>query len=90
MARGIDGWSYRNVIDFITSHGFYFFEEMDGSHESWISPDERYIVEINKTKKEYPPRTLETMIGNSGLDKKHWRKWTTLSKGQQKKKICCQ
>lgn len=77
MPHGLRNWTYRDVIRFLKKHGFVFYEEKDGSHEAWIRIDKEkeYVVEINviQAKKSYPPRTLETMIRQSGIIKKKWR-----------------
>jgi hypothetical protein len=79
MARGLHNWTYREVTAFLKEHGFEFFKELEGSHESWIKfgdngPD--WIVEVNFTHGSYPPKTLERMIKQSGLSKREWIKWT--------------
>jgi len=78
MPKGLSNWSYKNIIEFLTENGFEFHEERKGSHEAWINPNTQKIVEINYHGKNgtYSERTLETMIRQSGLDKKVWRKWT--------------
>ena len=80
MPRGISNWTYKDVKKFLKYHNFSFFKEGEGSHEQWLSRDEKYIVDVNfiTGSKSYPDRTLETMISNSGpeLDKKHWKKWS--------------
>ena len=89
MARGIMNWSYDDLKEFIGLHGFFFSKELDGSHEAWIDTDGSHTVEVNVSKKPFLPRTLETMISNSGIDKEHWKKWTTLNSSQKKKNLCC-
>ena len=82
MSRGLNGWSYSNVIDFLREKGFSFSEELEGSHEAWIRVDEsgeEFVVEVNVLQggKTYSPRTIFTMIGQSGIDRREWRKWAT-------------
>lgn len=78
MARGLDNWSYKDVIDFIKEQGFEFKESRKGSHEAWINLTTNAIIEINRHgSKSFPIRTLETMIRQSKIEKKVWRDWTT-------------
>ncbi len=89
MASGLNNWSHEDVIEFLEYHGFRFGRELGGSHSTYISQDGKFVVEVNLTKSSYPHLTLLTMIGNSGLGKEHWRKWTTLNKSLKKKLACC-
>ena len=89
MAKGISGWTVDDLKSFLKAHEFSFSQELGGSHESWISKDSKYVIEVNITKATYPERTLETMISNSGLEKKHWKLWTTLGSANKKKAACC-
>lgn len=78
MPRGLRNWNYKDVIKFLKENGFTFYEERDGSHEAWVksvAEKEAYVVEVNfiKGAKAYPPKTLETMIRQSGIEKKKWR-----------------
>jgi len=77
--RRLNNWSYQNVTDFLKENGFSFFEELPGSHERWIKrgaddvPDRR--VEVKFIHREYPVRTLKTIIRQSGINQKEWTKW---------------
>jgi len=75
MPNGLRNWTYKDVISFLKRKGFKFLQEREGSHEAWISQDKKFVVEVNfiQGKKSYPPRTLETMIRQSGISKKEWR-----------------
>ena len=79
MPNGLSNWSYNDVRKFLEKHSFSFYKEAPGSHEYWISEDQKSIVDINFIRggESYPPRTLEAMIRDASalLDKKHWRKW---------------
>lgn len=75
MPNGLRNWSYRDVTKFLKEKGFSFHKELDGSHESWVNLETQSIVNVNSTSSAYPPRTLETMIRQSKLDKKTWRNW---------------
>lgn len=79
MPKGLHNWTYREVTDFLKEKGFTLYNERKGSHEAWISKDEKAVVEVNfiQGNESYPIRTLETMIRQSGLDKKEWRKWAS-------------
>lgn len=79
MPKGLNNWTYKDVIDFLREKGFYFSKEKEGSHEVWISKDGTSTVEINfmQGNESYPIRTLETMIRQSNIDKKEWRKWAS-------------
>lgn len=84
----LDGWKFDEVIEFLKLHDFVFDHDVPGSHEFWVNGS-GCLVNINFTKGEYPSRTLETMIRQSEIDKKHWIKYTTLSPSLRKKKKCC-
>jgi predicted RNA binding protein YcfA (HicA-like mRNA interferase family) len=79
MPRGLNNWKYTNVINFLKEHGFLFHEHKKGSHEAWIGNINgvNTIVEVNfiQGNKSYPPRTIETMIRQSTINKKEWKKW---------------
>lgn len=77
MPSGLKNWTCRDVKAFLKERGFYFYEQRKGSHEAWISQDNKYMVEINiiTGSESYPPRTLETMIRQSGISKNEWRNW---------------
>ena len=77
MARGLSNWSYKDVTAFLKEHGFEFLEYRKGSHEAWLNRETSAVVEINvHGTKSFVERTLETMIRQSKIDKKVWRKWT--------------
>lgn len=82
MPRGLRNWTYRDVTDFLRDHGFTFFEEREGSHEAWIRRDsngKEFVVEVDFKQggKAYPPLTLLTMIGQSGIERREWRRWAS-------------
>lgn len=81
MPRGLKNWTYKDITAFLKEKGFVFCEQLKGSHERWkvlISENKECIVEVNyiPKSKSYPPRTLETMIRQSGIPKKEWYDWT--------------
>lgn len=76
MPRGLNNWTYRDVVAFLKEKGFSFYTEREGSHEAWINQLTEHVVEINfHAGKSFLPRTLETMIRQSGMSKKEWREW---------------
>lgn len=81
MPHGLRNWVYKDVIKFLKAHGFLFSQELEGSHEAWINTNVEppAIVDVDRknSSHSYPPRTLESMIADSGLDKKAWREWAS-------------
>ena len=88
MPNGLNNWVFRDVERFLKHHGFYLVQGKDigmnqkGSHYLYFVRKEgnkEAIVDTQyKTGSEsYPPRTLETLIGNAEpfVDKKEWRRW---------------
>ncbi len=79
MPRNLYNWSYRDVTRFLKEHEFEFLESKRGSHELWRKLGENRIgervVEVNFTHTSYPPKTLKTMIHQSGIAKEVWIKW---------------
>ncbi len=91
MPRRFRNWSYKDVINFLKSHGFSFFKSKDGSHDDWkvwISSGDDKIVEINfnTNAKSYPELTLRTMIRQSGIEKKEWLEWALSGRKSKKKR----
>lgn len=76
MPNGLKNWSYKNLKKFLSKNGFVLDHQMKGSHEAWVGKvgGKDYVVNVNRTNKSYPIPTLETMISQSGLSKKDWRK----------------
>ncbi len=78
MPRGLSNWTYKNVVNFITERGFVFYKQIGGSHEYWINELTGCVIDINfHGGKSFPERTLETMIRQSKIDKKEWRRWAS-------------
>jgi predicted RNA binding protein YcfA (HicA-like mRNA interferase family) len=79
MTRRLRNWTYREITAFLKEHGFSYLEPLKGSHERWIKRGENgvadRIVEVNFTRSAYPPKTLRTMIRQSGIFAKEWIKW---------------
>ncbi|MBI2604363.1 MAG: hypothetical protein HYW56_02355 [Candidatus Harrisonbacteria bacterium] len=77
MPNGLSNWQEKDVVDFLKENGFVFHEPRKGSHYAYINKATGKIVEINIPKDAYVPRTLETMIRQSGIPKKDWRDWAS-------------
>jgi len=79
MVRRLHNWSYRDVVGFLKENGFSFYEELAGSHESWINRgdggESDRLVEVNFTHGSYPVRTLKTMIRQSRIPQDEWIRW---------------
>ena len=73
MPNGLKNWRYKDVTNFLKKNGFELDHQIPGSHEFWIDASKENVVNVNKPKKTYPQRTLETIIRQSGIDKKKWR-----------------
>ena len=78
MPRGLLNWCYKDVSAFLKENQFEFGGYRKGSHETWINKATSAVVDIDfHGQKSFPPRTLETMIRQSKIDKKTWRKWSS-------------
>jgi hypothetical protein len=79
MTNRLYNWTYRDVTNFIKQHGFCYDGPLKGSHEAWVKLGENgepdRIVEINYSHTSYPPKTLKTMIHQSGIHRDVWIKW---------------
>lgn len=77
MPRGVFNWTYNDVTAFLRANGFEFLENRKGSHEAWVNKTTNAIVDINfhGGNRAFLPRTFETMIRQSKIDKKIWRAW---------------
>ena len=79
MTRNLNNWGYREVTDFLTENGFRFLEPLKGSHQAWVKLSDKgepgWIVEVSFRSDSYPVGTMKTMIKDSGIDEKRWRKW---------------
>jgi predicted RNA binding protein YcfA (HicA-like mRNA interferase family) len=77
MPNGLNNWTYKDITRFLKESGFVLHHEKAGSHEAWANEKTSAVVEVNFTSGSYPIRTLETMIRQSKIDKKEWRKWSS-------------
>lgn len=82
MPRHIHNWTYRDVTQFLKEHGFEYYKPRGGSHELWKkqgqdrTPDR--IVEVNFSHKSHKPKTLKTMIRQSGITQGDWTAWANV------------
>ena len=76
MPNGLKNWSYKDLKRFLSKNGFVLDHQMKGSHEAWVGEiDGRdCVVNVNRTSKSYPVKTLEIMIEQSNISKKEWRR----------------
>jgi predicted RNA binding protein YcfA (HicA-like mRNA interferase family) len=92
MPNKVRNWQYENVAFFLECHKFTLVKREGGSHEFWLDETKKYLVNVHRphnSKGGYPPKTLQSMIEQSGLERAHWLKWVSLKKGVQKKCACC-
>ena len=82
MPRGIHNWTYRDLRKFLKDYGFEYSQirSPDGSHRYFFkkTPKGEFVVDAQYLtgKESYPPKTMETMIEQSGISKKEWINWT--------------
>jgi predicted RNA binding protein YcfA (HicA-like mRNA interferase family) len=79
MPRRLRNWTYRDVTTFLKEHGFEFQQSLKGSHQGWVKPGEtdepNRRVEVHIPRDSYQPKTLKSMIRQSGIDEAKWIKW---------------
>lgn len=76
MPKGIFNWTYDDIIDFLKENSFEFFENRKGSHEAWINLNTKAVVDLQfHGRKSFRPKTLESIIRQSKIDKKKWKEW---------------
>jgi len=74
MPRGLNNWTYNDVVDFLKEHGFhlnytrgshfYYVGHTQGSYRQVCVPYHRSVA--------IKPRTLKGIILQSGISKKDW------------------
>jgi len=80
MARMLNNWTYKNVVNFLEENGFSFYEDL-GHAQSWAKlqgngmPDK--FVEIKFTQGFYTSKALDKMIRQSAVDQNKWIKWAS-------------
>jgi ankyrin repeat protein/tetratricopeptide (TPR) repeat protein len=68
-------WSTRDVKRFLKKNGFRSGQPRDGSDETWFRVDTKgteWVVELNRTKGNYPLPELSKIIKQSGLNVAAW------------------
>ncbi len=79
MTRRLYNWTYREVTDFLREKRFRFHKAASGSHQLWTRQgregEQPTIVDVNFTRRAYPPKTLKLMIKQSGIEQKEWIEW---------------
>jgi predicted RNA binding protein YcfA (HicA-like mRNA interferase family) len=79
MTRRLYNWTYRDVTAFLKEHGFEFQKPLKGSHQAWVKFDNNNEpvrrVEVHLPHDSYQPKTLKSMIRQSGIDEAEWIKW---------------
>jgi hypothetical protein len=77
--RRLWNWTYRDVTAFLKVHGLSYQEPLKGSHQRWTKPGENggpdRQVEIHLPRDSYQPKTLKSMIRQSGIAVEEWLKW---------------
>lgn len=78
MARRLRNWTYREVTTFLKEHGFEFQQPLKGFHQGWVKSGETNEpggrVEVHIPRDSYQPKTLKSMIRQSGIDEAEWLK----------------
>jgi len=72
MPNGLRNWTYKDLSKFLRKHKFSIDYKKKGSHEFWVNQEQTHIINVNRTNKTYPIKTLETMISQSGISKNEW------------------
>ena len=77
MPRGLNNWTFKDIVDFLKENGFRLTHTR-GSHFYYIG---RFGGEIRQTHIQYHgqksihPRTLKAVITQSGIPQSEWLKW---------------
>ncbi len=77
MPRGLQGWKFNEVIQFLKKNGFELHRKSKGSHFHYkkVTKNKSYLVTVaSHRSKTIPAGTLNSIIRQSGIDKKYWRK----------------
>ena len=75
----LTNWTYPLVAQFLAEHGFEAYKPSSDTYQAFIkyapdgTPDK--IVEVTFTQGVYRPKTLKTMIKQSGLSEADWSAW---------------
>jgi predicted RNA binding protein YcfA (HicA-like mRNA interferase family) len=74
MPRGLYNWNFANIQKFLKSHGFVH-HSTKGSHFHYkkVTPERSYLVIVAYHGTKIIPRgTMNSIIRQSGIDKKNW------------------
>jgi hypothetical protein len=81
MPRRLHNWTYRDVTTFLKGHGFEYQKALKGSHEAWfkagLDGEQDRRVEVSVPRDSYRPKTLRTMVHQSGIDENEWFSWAS-------------
>ncbi len=74
MPRGVYNWTYDDVVTFLKDNNFRL-NYTEGSHHFYIGTKGGQIRQVCVAfhgKRAFKPRTLKSMIAQSGMDKSEW------------------
>ncbi len=74
MTRSVFNWSYKDVKKILEKNGFRL-NDIDSSHHFYVRFHDNRFFQVTvpfHTSKIFKPRTLKSMILQSGLDKSAW------------------
>ncbi len=74
MPKGAFNWTFNDVVAVLKENGFHL-NHIKGSHNfyvGYIAGKARQVCVPKHGKVAFKPRTLKSMIEQSGLDKKTW------------------
>lgn len=75
MPRGLNNWTFFDVVKFLKSHGFVQHSNAKGSHFHYkkVTPERSFLVIVAyHGSKSIPRGTMNSIIRQSGVDKKNW------------------
>ena len=74
MPNGINNWTYKDVATFLKKRGFNL-SRVKGSHHHYYGFYDKKLRVVTvpyHTKKAIVPRTMNSIIKQSGISKKEW------------------
>lgn len=77
MSRGLNNWTFKDIVDFLKEHGFRHTHTR-GSHFYYVG---RCGGEVRQThiqfhgNKSIHPRTIKSVIRQSGIPQEQWLNW---------------
>ena len=74
MPNGVRNWTYKDVKSFIRKFGFTITRTKGSHHHfnAFVDGTLRMVTVPFHANKSIAPRTLESIIAQSGIDKKKW------------------